>query len=128
MHLYNPLNPIMVIKRVKLIGPGEHWGVQLPDGQVAHYTAERDLEVVPFRDFAKGKEVKVVRTVPHHLSHEVFYRLNEAARVRRRYHATDWNCETFANWLTGEAPASQQVIALAVLTLVSSLLWLGART
>jgi len=42
--------PIRIISRPKLTGVGEHWGVQLTDGSVAHLTPDGE-HVVSFTEF-----------------------------------------------------------------------------
>lgn len=116
--MFMAYNSIAVITRQKMNGLGEHWGVRLPDGSVAHYTAENDLQIVPYAGFAQGREVKTVREVPAERAHEVYQRLGQIYRNPRPYHLTDWNCESFANWLIGEQPVSQQVGGWAIFALV----------
>jgi NC domain. len=113
-----PHYSIAVIARQKLNGLGEHWGVRFPDGSVAHYTAEGDFQIVTHDGFAQGKAVKTVREVPIEREREVYQRLGQITRNPRRYHLTDWNCESFANWLTSEKPVSQQVGGWAIFALV----------
>jgi hypothetical protein len=117
---------IQVISRPKLVGIGEHWGVQLLDGRVAHYSLERGLEVTNRQEFAQRREITVRREVPHFRNAEVMARLRYAALQPRPYHATQWNCEIFANWLVGEKPESQQVNGWALLTFVVGGLALAA--
>lgn len=124
---YSPLNEILVITRRKLNGLGDHWGVQLSDGRVAHYTAEHDFQVISIGEFAQERDVQIVRVVPRHLNSEVQARLWNIAQKPRPYHATDWNCEIFANWLTGESATSSQVSGWAVAAVATGLLWLGAQ-
>lgn len=126
--MYFPfLNPTMVISRQKLNGLGEHLGVQLPDGQVAHYTAERNLCITSIEEFAQNKDVKVVRVIPTHTNNEVFQRLDQIRYNPRPYHITDWNCEIFANWLTGEKPVSKQVAGWGLLGLIAGVAILSTQ-
>lgn len=125
--LFHQPNQIFVIARQKLSGLGEHWGVQFTDGSVAHYTAERNLEIVSVEAFAQGRDVRIVRNVPTQLHPEVMQRLRISVFERRPYNATTWNCEIFANWLTGEKPASQQVAVWAVLSVFAGIFWLNAK-
>lgn len=120
-------NPIMVISRQKLNGLGEHWGVHFPDGRVVHYTAERDLCTISIEEFSQGRDVRIVRVVPSHVNNEVLQRLNQIGRTPRPYHATDWNCEIFANWLTGERPMSQQVTGWGILGLIVGAVFLSTQ-
>lgn len=116
--MFKAYNSIAVITRQKMNGLGEHWGVRLSNGWVAHYTADGDFQIVTYEGFAQGKAVKTVREVPVERTHEVYRRLDLITRNPRRYHLTDWNCEIFANWLTGEQPLSQQVGGWAIFALV----------
>lgn len=122
-----PNNSIAVITRQKMNGLGEHWGVRLPDGSVAHYTAENHFQIVPYAGFAQGRKVKTVREVPVERAHEVYRRLDQIYRNPRPYHLTDWNCESFANWLTGEQPVSQQVGGWAIFALAAGFAIVAAR-
>lgn len=57
---------IAVIARPKLNGLGEHWGVLLPNGMVAHTTDDKGPHYVTYQEFAAGKQVKEIRKVPSH--------------------------------------------------------------
>ena len=50
----NTYSRMAVIARDKLTGFGEHWGILLPTGYVAHNTDERNTHVVTFEEFAAG--------------------------------------------------------------------------
>ena len=107
-------NLILVITRAKLNGLGEHWGVQLQDGTVAHYTDDRNLLISSIEEFAQGRDVRIVREVPPHEAAQVPQRLWHIITYPRAYDAINWNCEIFANWLTGATPTSGQVTAWLV--------------
>lgn len=119
--------PIAVIARQKLNGLGEHWGVLFSNGSVAHYTAGGGFQVASHEIFARGKEVRKVRDVPLQRASVVQQRLDQISRNPRPYHATEWNCETFANWLTGEEAVSQQVGFWAIALLAAGFAVIAAR-
>jgi hypothetical protein len=106
-----------VIERDKLTGFGKHWGVLLPDGWVAHCTEDRNGHMVPFEEFAAGKPVKVIREVPPSEHRGTYWRLNDALAQPRAYDLIQYNCEIFANTVTGYKPESPQVKGWALLAL-----------
>mgnify|MGYP000396837174 CR=1 FL=1 len=117
---------ILVISRPKLVGVGEHWGVQLADGHVAHCSPTDGVCITSIEDFAQGKTVKILREVPAHLHYQVAQRLHLIFLQPRPYDLVSWNCETFANWLTGEKAESQQVNAWYLLALIALVARLAA--
>lgn len=124
----NKVSAIRVLSRKKLGGLADHWGVELPNGNVAHCAPETGVQVTTAEQYAMGNDVTIIRDVPVHLHGTVLQRLQLALAERRAYHATEWNCEIFANWLTGEKPESAQVkgwafaaLALIALTAVARL-------
>ena len=86
-----------IIARPKLIGVGEHWGVVLPNGLVAHHGPEGE-KIVTLDEFAQQRPVKEIK------------RADPALNA----HIMD-NCETYATWLIGEKPHSPQVLGVAIL-------------
>lgn len=113
--------PVRIIARPKLSGFGEHWGVQLPDGRVAHLNQAGE-QIVSLAEFAQGLPVKEIRRAsPEHYG-QILWRAITSVRKPGRYHLLDWNCETYATWLMGEAPKSPQVQGLAALALVLAFL------
>ena len=117
---YSPYDPILVISRPKLAGPGTHWGVRFPNGQVADIVNGVGVRLLLNEEaFAEGRDIAIIREVPGHEEAEIRMRLQMALHESRPYHATLWNCEMFANWLVGEKPESPQVngwVFLAVAT------------
>ncbi|OYV84051.1 MAG: hypothetical protein B7X04_01430 [Parcubacteria group bacterium 21-54-25] len=113
----SPFNPfaILVLSRPKLTGLGEHWGVRLPDGRVAHCMPVIGVCISSFEDFSAGKDVVVRREVSPALLSEVYRRLNVALFYPRPYDLLSWNCESFANWLTCGEPESAQVAGIGIL-------------
>lgn len=108
MHM-NTHPRMAVIARDKLTGFGKHWGLLLPDGMVAHCTEDRNGHMVTFEQFAAGKPVKVIRDVPPPEHRATYWRLNAALAQPRAYDLIQYNCEIFANTITGYEPESPQV-------------------
>jgi hypothetical protein len=105
----NYLPSIRVITRPKKSGLATHWGVQLPDGLVVDYTQGVGLRIVTFEGFSEGLPVSVVREVPMDMHWTIRERLDSLSSSPRRYDLLNWNCETFAEWLTAGVPKSEQV-------------------
>ena len=118
---------IRVLSREKFGGFADHLGVELPNGNVAHCAPGVGVQVTTAEEFAMGHDVTILRDVPAHLHGDVFQRLRLALSERRPYHAIDWNCEVFANWLTGEKPESAQAKGWAIATLAIIALGVVAR-
>lgn len=100
---------IFVVARPKLSGIGEHWGVLLPDGRVAHNTPERGEHLSTFLEFACGRDVRVVESVPASEHQGVVRRVRLMLVAPRPYRAMANNCEVFKNRLVGKSPESSQV-------------------
>lgn len=118
----------LVICRSKLVGPGKHWGVQLPNGQVAHCCSESGVTVTTIDEFAAGRDVGIVREVPSNLHWDVMERLEQALAENRPYHPVSWNCEVFANWLTFAKPESQQVAGALIVAAAAAFIRLAANS
>ncbi len=114
-------HPIRIISRPKLTGVGEHWGVQLPDGNVAHLTPDGE-HVVTFAEFAQGRPIKEVRRAASEQRAQIMERLSLSLQHRGAYRLLDRNCETYATWLLGETPRSPQVQGIIVLGLIAAFL------
>jgi len=69
----------------------------------------------------------VVREIPWHMAHIVRARLEELRRNPRKYHLLEWNCETFAEWLTSGVAKSTQVVGVILLTGVIIALALASK-
>lgn len=111
--------PIRIISRAKLSGIGEHWGVQLPNGNVAHLTLTGE-KIVSFYDFAQGRQVKEVRkAAPEHYN-QIMRRVFLSVQKPGQYRLLDRNCETYATWLIGEKPQSPQVMGAVILGLLAA--------
>jgi len=115
----NTNSRMAVIARDKLTGFGEHWGVLLPSGMVAHNTEERNTHVVTFDEFAAGKPVKVIREIPPLEHRGAHWRLSAALAQPRPYDVLQYNCEIFANTVTGYEPESPQVKGWTLLALLA---------
>ena len=121
-------DPIRVITRPKRNGLGTHFGIQFPSGEVYDYIIEGGLRQVTARQFADSESVTVVREIPWHQGHIVRSRLAELARNPRKYNLVEWNCETFAEWLTSGVPRSTQLLGVLVLAGAVLALALMARS
>ena len=120
MYSYNQY-PARIIARTKLSGFGEHWGVQLPDGTVAHLTPSGE-QIVSLDVFAQGLPVKEIRrAAPEHYG-QIVWRATATAQNPGQYRLLDRNCETYATWLMGEKPQSPQVQGAVVLGLIAAFL------
>lgn len=115
------IHPIRIISRPKLTGLGEHWGVQLPDGNVAHLTPEGE-QIVSFTEFAQGRPIKEVRRAAPEQRAQIMQRLSLSLQHRGPYRLLDRNCETYATWLLGEKPRSPQVEGVIFLGVIAALL------
>ena len=113
--------PIRIISRPKLTGLGEHWGVQLPDGNVAHLTPEGE-QIVTFAEFAQGRHIKEIRRAAPEQRAQIMQRLSLSLQHRGPYRLLDRNCETYATWLLGEKPRSPQVEGVIFLGVIAALL------
>lgn len=113
--------PIRIICRPKLSGIGEHWGVQLPNGNVAHLTPTGE-QIVTFTDFAQGRQVKEIRRAPPEQYGQIMQRVTLSVQNPGQYRLLDRNCQTYATWLIGEKPQSPQVMGVVVLGLIAAFL------
>ncbi len=120
-------DPILVITRPKKNGVGTHFGVHFPNGVVYDYTIGEDLRQITLNEFTDGAQVVVVREIPWHMAHIVRARLEELRRNPRKYHLLEWNCETFAEWLTSGVAKSTQVVGVILLTGVIIALALASK-
>lgn len=100
---------IAVVARPKLNGLGEHWGVLLPNGMVAHTTDDKGPHYVTYQEFAAGKQVKEIRKVPLSERQATLSRVHHEITHPSAYDLLANNCEIFANRVTGGVPESQQV-------------------
>lgn len=122
------MDPIRVLTRPKKNGLGTHFGVEFPSGEVFDLTYDHGLRRISREAFADGAEVISVKELPWHEGIAVRARLDEFARNPRKYDLLQWNCETFAEWLTSGEPKSGQVIGGLVLVGVIFALAMAARS
>ena len=120
----NLRNKMAVIARKKLTGLGEHWGVLLPNGMVAHNTDDKNLEVIPYNQFAYGQNVKIIRFVPESEWRVTNWRIHQELLNGNKYHIIDNNCETFANRVTGQKAESPQINGIAFLSTIGLFLFM----
>ena len=109
MFINNFASDISIIAREKLTGLGEHWGVLLPNGLVAHNTDDKGPHYVTLQEFQAGKSIKVIRKVPPAEHQSTFWRIQQEINNPQGYHLSANNCEIFANRVTGNIPESPQV-------------------
>lgn len=121
MMFSNTQHPVRIIARTKLSGFGEHWGVQLPDGNVAHLTTTGE-QIVSFDVFAQGRPVKEIRRAAPEQYGQIMWRATASARTPGQYRLLDRNCETYATWLMGEKPQSPQVQGMVLVGLIAAFL------
>ena len=120
-------DPILVITRPKKNGAGTHWGVRFPNGVVYDYVYGVNLRRTDDDGFADGADVAIVLEIPWHQAHLVRYRLEELERNPRKYDGLNWNCESFAKWLTTGEARSDQVIGALVLAGIVAVLYIAAK-
>jgi len=123
MYISNPFAPeagMYVIKRSKLQGPGEHFGLVLPNFTVVDFGIETGIRLTDPHTFAEGKDIVTDRMVPEVEHPAVYERLRLATLNSAAYDFLNWNCETFVNFLVGEEPRSDQIrwlVAVAIAAL-----------
>ena len=123
MYFSNPFAPetgMYVIKRSKLQGPGDHFGLVLPDFTVVDFGIETGIRQTDLHTFAEGRDIVTDRMVPEVEHLAVYERLQLATLNPAAYDFWNWNCETFVNFLVGEEPRSDQIrllVAAAVAVL-----------
>jgi len=119
MYFWNVRPRMFVIARPKHRGAGEHWGVLLPSGWVAHNTPEEGEHISPLSEFAPNG-YRIVREVPAERVDESLRQIRAAVQspaARSAYHPTKNNCQTFANRVTGDVPRSPAVEGVGLLAL-----------
>jgi hypothetical protein len=109
-----PFEPILLVTRQKYLVL-THWGVRFPDGTVYEYAPGVGLRKTNDEGFAQGHDVSIVGSIPWDQAHIVRARLFELQRNPRAYDAFNWNCETFARWLTSGEAKSEQVFGVLLL-------------
>ena len=114
-----------IIAREKLAGLGKHWGVLMLDGMVIHNTAEANIQIVSYEEFASGKKVEIVRNIPQSEWLATNWRIHNELHNPKKYHLTDNNCEIVANRIAGQKPESPQVVAAGILTAIGLALYLS---
>lgn len=110
------MSQMAIISRPKLNGLGEHWGVLMPNRLVAHNTAEKNVHLVTYEEFAAGRTVKVVREISQSQWVTTNWRLQQELMNQRRYDLINNNCEIFAARITGQPEESPQIQGLLFLS------------
>ena len=113
--------PIRILSRSKLQGFGDQWGLQLPNGNVAHLMPAGE-QIVSFAVFAQGKPVKEIRRAAPEQYTQIMQRVFLSVQSPGQYRLLDRNCETYATWLIGETPQSPQVQGVFILALLAAFL------
>lgn len=108
MFLYANPPPARILSRPKITGTGRHFGVELWDGSIIHLTPT-GVKHVSRTDFLLGHEPKVEHVVPDALVMLVMERVRESLESPQAYRFLVWNCEHFANWISGRPAESAQV-------------------
>jgi hypothetical protein len=119
-----------IVRRPKLVGPGTHDGLQLPDGSVVHLTNTGGADHCYYRQFEQGRQVETVRVVrADYVGYvQIMDRVHDALAEQKPYHAVDWNCERFVRSLLGEPPDSPQVTGWFVLAVGAAAIAIAARS
>jgi len=110
---------VLKISRPKLTGVGKHFGVDLQDGRVVHFASDGVIQFTTPEGFACGRDVLHRKSLSADQYAVVLERLRLALLNPRPYHSSDWNCETFANWITEGKAESSQVNGIAVLAVIA---------
>jgi len=111
-----------IVARPKLNGLGEHWGVNLGNGYVAHNTQEKGAHLTTLINFQQGKKMRVVKDLSNYNSIQIHLKAMQEIQAKKPYDLIANNCETFANVVVGEKPASSQVSAVILSCLALGLL------
>lgn len=110
-----------IIARPKDSGFGQHWGIQLFTGYVAHLMPE-GVQIVTLEVFAKGRPVTEIKRIDPRHAGAVYARV-EASRLNfSAYDLFERNCEHYAMAMAGEVPESPQVKGFMVLLLGAGLI------
>ena len=113
---FNLYGRIARVSRPKLHQlPGEHEGILLPDGRIAHICAGRHPEIVSFESYAQGLPVRLVDELQPSQNGAAIARLNALLRSRAPYDFLFGNCETFARKVMGEPGVSWQIVTAGFL-------------
>ena len=122
----NTHNRMFMLTRKKL-GVIDHWGVQLPNGLVAHCLPRIGVCVTTPEEFAQGEEVSTLGEIPMNLYGQIMQKLQQACANQRPYVIGEWNCEIFAKWLVGEKAENSQVKVWTIVALGLVALGVAAR-
>jgi hypothetical protein len=122
MHSQRKVNYVGRVSRPKLLGPGTHAGVVLPDGRVAHMQ-QTGVQLTSLADFAQGRLLKFDKAVPADRHHQVQWRAQMSIGNTSPYDLLNRNCEHYASWLTDGKPESPQVNALVFFALAGAFMW-----
>jgi len=121
-------DPIRVVTRRKKNGLGIHFGVQFPSGEVVDITIDEGYRQISKREFADGEAVAVTREIPWNHGLFVRGRFDELRRNPRKYDLLNWNCETFAEYLTSGVAKSTQAVGVLLLIGAAIVFAIAARS
>lgn len=122
-----PFPQMAIIARQKLTGLGDHWGVLQMDGTVFDITQEHGMRVTSHREFAAGKESRVVHLIPIEHVHAANSRIYQEMSSPKPYHVLENNCEIVANRVAGKPAVSPQVIFWTIAAFLVGAAWLAKR-
>lgn len=111
------MNLMAIVSRPKLHGFGDHWGVLMPNGLVAHNTAEKNVQVVTYEEFAAGRAVQVIKEIHKSQWVPTNWRLHQELTNPRKYDLVNNNCEIFANRISGYPEESPQIRGMLFLSI-----------
>lgn len=116
-----PFLQMAIIAREKMSGFGDHWGVLQMDGTVFEITQDKGVRIVPFREFAAGKQARIVQVIPLAEVHAAYSRIYHEMTNPRPYHLFENNCEIVANRVAGKPAVSPQVFLWTVALLLGGI-------
>jgi hypothetical protein len=122
-----PFPQMAIIAREKLSGLGDHWGVLQMDGSVFDITQDKGVRIVPFGEFAAGKQARVIQVIPLAEVHAAYSRIYQEMTNQKPYHLVENNCEIVANRVAGKPAVSPQVLLWTVALLVGGVVFMSSK-
>jgi hypothetical protein len=124
---------LRILSRRKLVGGGNHVGLQLPDGGVVDINQIDGTCHRTYKQFERGRKVTVINefVVDDVAYYQIMQRVQTALTRQHPYHTTKWNCEMLVNWLIGapvESPTVNTWVVVGLIAgVVATLALAGAR-